>query len=467
MGRKKISAHKEIDIANLFDYKLQDVSLPSSLDPVAYPKMTLNTIKAWFLFLSMVEETTAEEAGKRIIAYTFPALDFAKRMNMNQPRGSEVRKALIPLTKINFSAIDGDSADVESVRALDTNLLMAVEYEGRSPGKPIIAYLHPEVNTAIYEAKKAICFDYDDIAKLTSLNSIHSFTALTRLRDRGISQLTVEEFRTAIGIGDKYSNFRDLKRYVLTPVQEDISSNTTFHSFRFYYDGKLESPGKGKTVKYIGFSFDDPIPINDAPVSFSDYLSPEDAERVLQTSTLTQQIILELCKKQYAVSQYLNLIMKSITDSSEADFRVCCEKILLEAGGRPLSGKYGKILTSELKKIKKTRPAKKTPKTVDVNRMAYIDQHKWLKSYQERAKALVKTMPANYRKKIVEDNLPEIKLQSNDASKFDERDIMGLSLDCRKTAVRALITFLANQYYTGKRRIEEDMRWESGSLFDM
>ena len=71
-----------------------------------------------------------------------------------------MRNALKPLTKIDYTSVSGDLDDIENARILDTSLLMAVQYHGNSPGKPLIIYLHPEVNSLIYETKKAIHFDY-------------------------------------------------------------------------------------------------------------------------------------------------------------------------------------------------------------------------------------------------------------------------------------------------------------------
>ena len=467
MGKQKISAQRKYEIGTLFEYKLQDVMLPPTLDPVIYPKMNLNTAKAWFQVLSIVQETTPDDIEAGIVSYTFPALDFAKRMNMSQPRGESVRNALKPLTKIDYTSVNGDLDDIEHAHILDTSLLMAVQYHGNIQGKPLEIYLHPEVNSMIYETKKAIHFDYEDAAKLTSINSIHMFTTLTRLKNQGIFELSLEKFKAAIGLADKYPIFYDFKKRVLMPAEKDIRINTSFKSFRFFYDGQVE-PAKGKraAVKTIGFSFDDPLQITPMePPSFVGFLDHEDIKKLTSLEVLTQEIIYELCKKQYSVAKYLNLILKTISDTSESDFRICCQGILLEVGQGLLNEKYGKILTKNLKELKKSHLSRISARKVDVNKMAYSDQQKWLEAYQERAKALIKSMPLNHRIKIVEENRLGIRSQAGDESKYNERDLLNLKLDCRKTAVKALISFLSRQYYTGKRKIDADMRWAEGFLF--
>ena len=73
MAKQKISAQRKYEIGTLFDYKLQDVMLPPTLDPVIYPQMNLNTAKAWFQVLSIIQETTSDDIEAGIVSYTFPA----------------------------------------------------------------------------------------------------------------------------------------------------------------------------------------------------------------------------------------------------------------------------------------------------------------------------------------------------------------------------------------------------------
>ena len=467
MAKQKISAQRKYEIGTLFDYKLQDVMLPPTLDPVIYPQMNLNTAKAWFQVLSIIQETTSDDIEAGIVSYTFPALDFAKRMNMSQPRGESVRNALKPLTKIDYTSVSGDLDDIENARILDTSLLMAVQYHGNSPGKPLIIYLHPEVNSLIYETKKAIHFDYEDAAKLTSITSIHVFTALTRLKSKGIVELPLDKFKEAIGLTGKYPIFYDFKKRILLPAERDIQTNTSFKSFHFLYDGQAEpATGKRAAVKNIGFSFDAPNSLVTVELpSFSDFLDYEDSKKLSSLDVMTQEVIMELCKKQYSVAKYLNLILKAISETSESDFRICCQRIMLEAGQDLLNEKYGKILTKNLKELPKKHLSHAADRKVDVNKIAYSDQQKWLETWQKRAKALITAMPLERRIKIVEENRLEIISQVCDKNKYNERDLLSLKLDCRKTAVKALIAFLSRQYYTGNRKFDDDMRWVKDSLF--
>ena len=85
---------------------------------------------------------------------------------------------------------------------------------------------------------------------------------------------------------------------------------------------------------------------------------------------MTQEVIMELCKKQYSVAKYLNLILKAISETSESDFRICCQRIMLEAGQDLLNEKYGKILTKNLKELPKKHLSHAADRKVDVNKIA-------------------------------------------------------------------------------------------------
>ena len=125
--------------------------------------------------------------------------------------------------------------------------------------------------------------------------------------------------------------------------------------------GKPNTGNKGTAVENIVFSFNEPKNIMTSAPSFIGFLEEDEKNKISILNVDTQCLLLELCKKKYNVSKYLNLIMKAIQDTSERDFCVCVQKFLLEVkdGSNLMNLKYGKLLTKSLKELKKAKSHRK------------------------------------------------------------------------------------------------------------
>lgn len=439
---------------------LGNVSLPLSLDSVIYPKMKLITIKAWYLFISVVEESTLEEYRNGICHYVFPALEFARMMNMTQLRGARVASALRPLVHYPVVLVDDDSIDAENQNLLDTNLLMKVTYNGKEKGKPIEVWVDPLINHLLFHSKQRIDFDYLDIVKLSSVASIHVFTILYRLHLQHIHVISLQEFKNRLQIGDKLERFYDFAKIYLKPVEADIRKNTSFKNFRFHYTDKSPT-GKSIAVREIYFDFDAPELVADKEDVFarlSSYLDADFRKKAQYLETLTQVILTELCEKSYAVNKYQNLIMKVIHDCSENAFRLCAKKILDDAGKNTLKSKYGRILTKELKKLlqKKMTPRDMVRQEMQeaVRQQSFNDQQQWKRAYIQRAKEDLASATVDDKADLLRWNEEQISRYLKPGQKLRKMDILVAKPDKRKSSWRALVAFLADQYMHGRIRLQ-------------
>lgn len=450
----------EIGALQLSDNHAYDISLPLSLDSAIYP-MKLDSVKAWYLFMSIVKEATPEEYQSGVCSYTFPALDFARTMNMRQPRGARVNAALAPLTRIPIQIVDADGIDVEKQKIVSTNLLMRIVYDGREKGRPITIWIDPVINNLIFHSRELINVDYKNIAMLSSVASIHVFTVLWRLHLAHIHTVDLQEFKKMLGVENKYKRFDAFAQTYIQPVEADIRLNTAYKDFRFFYQNESDN-GKSIAVKEIQFSFEAPKPIQETPKFLSlDGLNPEFRKKANLLQESTQAILSQLCKEGYAVNKYMNLIMKVINHCSEKVFFTCAQQIIWDAKekNKDLHSMYGKILTKELKKLLKDHSSTRAVVQANIRQQSFKDQQLWIQAYLKRAKEAAKGMSIDERQEILE-------MYSNDISQYLKKDqqlirkdILAPRPDGRRASWRAFVSFLAEAYRTGKMQFPT-------SLFD-
>lgn len=432
---------------------VHDVSLPLSLDTVNYPQMGLDSIKAWYLFLSIIRQARPEEYEARACCYTFPALEFAKMMNMKQPRGARVSRAFIPLSDIPIQIVDGDGLDIEKQKFIRTHLITRIEYDGRRKQKPISLWIEPIINDLIFHSKENIDFDFQDIARLNSAASIHVFTILWRLHLKHIHTISLQEFKEKLGVSNRYKTFRNFARTYIKPVEQDIRTNTSYKNFRFIYSWE-SATGKKIKVTTLNFEFDEPKQMRekiDVTDQLSDKLSKDFLEKAAAFTSTTQELLVALCNEGYAVNTYMNLILKVISTCSEAAFRQCALQIMMDATSNKetLKYKYGKILTKELKALLRKGANKKEIINDTIHHQSFEDQQKWIKSYYDRAKKEARKMTVDQKQELLEQFEEKIKEYMKDPSKFNRQDILTLKPDLRRSTYRAFVNFLSDQYRTG------------------
>lgn len=88
------------------------------------------------------------------------------------------------------------------------------------------------------------------IVDLQSSHSIRLYELLIRFNDTGIRKITVEDFKAALGISDKYEQYRDLARRVIRPSLKEINNNKKTNLIVTF-----ETVKKGRTVAALYFTF--------------------------------------------------------------------------------------------------------------------------------------------------------------------------------------------------------------------
>ncbi len=86
------------------------------------------------------------------------------------------------------------------------------------------------------------------IASLQSAHSIRLYELLMKFNSTGERVIYVEDFKSALGISDRYSEFRDLNKWVIKPAIKELNQRSDLIL-------KYETIKKGRSVVALSFEF--------------------------------------------------------------------------------------------------------------------------------------------------------------------------------------------------------------------
>jgi len=87
-----------------------------------------------------------------------------------------------------------------------------------------------------------------NIAQLQSTHSIRLYELLMKFNSTGERVIYVDDFKSALGISDKYPAYRDLNKWVIKPAIEELNQRSDLII-------KFDTIKKGKTVAALVFEF--------------------------------------------------------------------------------------------------------------------------------------------------------------------------------------------------------------------
>ena len=85
-------------------------------------------------------------------------------------------------------------------------------------------------------------------------------------------------------------------------------------------------------------------------------------------------------------------------------------------------------------------------------------------AYINRARNLLKELSYEKRCGIVKNNRIAIQAKLKNKNDYQENGLLKLKMDTREKTCKALIDFLAEQYYVGARNLDEDLKNSSSSF---
>lgn len=206
----------------------------------AQHSMSAVELKAFIFFIGVVQANTAEEERLDTHKYTLFAKEVADRLQEDyvkkRPRLIFETFRRLQQKTIQFSDTE-DELDDEANRK-SFALFSTVSFFGREKNKPLVLSLPAELNQYLYEAKKQIPYSFDELNKLSSINSLKIFMYLKTLSAKGIHSVSIDKFKKDLGFqSSSYLNFFELRRSILRPVEDEIRHATIYKDFSISHDG--------------------------------------------------------------------------------------------------------------------------------------------------------------------------------------------------------------------------------------
>lgn len=200
------------------------------------PKFTKDETRLYLTIIGAVNKDDTDFKPLEI-----PVSEFADLWGMDSSAAyRKIKTALRGLVQKEFF-IEGINQNTGKKRFLSAAYLsMAAYEEGQGYATVEISQSFKPYLIALKE--KYTQYVLENIMNLTTVNAIRNYELLKQYESLGVRIFTVEEYKKALKIENKYSLNADLRRYVLNPAVEEINQNTDISV-------EYEIAGRGKKSK--------------------------------------------------------------------------------------------------------------------------------------------------------------------------------------------------------------------------
>lgn len=203
------------------------------------PRFTKDETRLYLTIIGAVNKDDTDFKSLEI-----PVSEFAELWGMDSSAAyRKIKTALRGLVQKEFF-IEGVNNKTGKKRFLSAAYLsMAAYEEGQGYATVEIAQSFKPYLIALKE--KYTQYVLENIMSLTTVNAIRNYELLKQYESLGVRIFTVEEYKKALKIEDKYSLNADLRRYVLEPAVKEINQNTDIR-----VDYELVGRGKKSKIRF-------------------------------------------------------------------------------------------------------------------------------------------------------------------------------------------------------------------------
>lgn len=199
------------------------------------------------LLLACFAQIGQEATDERL--YRVYARDIADMANIPTP--DAYRDAAVATERLyerSVEVLEGPNGTAPPIKRKFRWIQEAVYVEGEG-------YVDVRLSTSILPYVNNLLEQYtvyhmQDVARMTSRYAIRVYELLVQWRRRGSREVEVEWLRRTLGVGDKYPNFKDFRRWVLEQAVLQINERSPLH-----VDWKARKTGR--KVTHIEFTFTD------------------------------------------------------------------------------------------------------------------------------------------------------------------------------------------------------------------
>lgn len=196
-------------------------------------------VQAQKLVLACLAKVDSRKAIPKEVSIT--ALEFSELMGIEHNAHRELYKAADALFKSSITLFDGnEEVELYWVQKKVKKL--------KGQGKVTLVWSDDVLKYISQLRSRFTSYKLRDIADLQSSHSIRLYELLMRFNDTNLRKISIKDFKAALGISDKYEQYKDLNKWVIKPALKEL---------RKKLDIELSTVKTGRKITALYFTFSD------------------------------------------------------------------------------------------------------------------------------------------------------------------------------------------------------------------
>lgn len=187
------------------------VSKSNSLIDASYK---LN-VQAQKLVLACLAKVDSRKSIPKEMSMT--AIEFGELMGIEHNAHRDLYKAADALFKSSITLYEGDEE-------IELYWIQRKAKKLKGQGKVTITWSDDVLKYISQLKSRFTSYKLRNIADLQSSSSIRMYELLMKFNDTGIRKISLDDFKSSLGISGKYDQYKDLNKWVIKPSVKELSS---------------------------------------------------------------------------------------------------------------------------------------------------------------------------------------------------------------------------------------------------
>lgn len=171
-------------------------------------------VQAQKLVLACLAKIDSRKAIPKELSIT--ALEFSELMGIEHNAHRELYKAADALFKSSITLID-------EKEEIELYWIQKKVKKLKGEGKITLVWSDDVLKYISQLRSRFTSYKLRDIADLQSSHSIRMYELLMKFSDTGVRKISIKDFKSALGISDKYEQYKDLNKWVIKPAIKELS----------------------------------------------------------------------------------------------------------------------------------------------------------------------------------------------------------------------------------------------------
>lgn len=198
-------------------------------------------LKLWILTLSSLSSSTELDATTKFV---YDMRELAQKLGMDtkqQAWKTQVSNLCNSMIGPTIKIMQRYSNDEDKRHWTKMPIYKLIEFDGTKD--KVYIMLNEQLYPYLQDFKSQFTeIEVRELLSIRGINPMRVYMLVKELMAEGRFSISVDLFKSRLGLKNSYSNFKDLQRYIIKAAEKQIRKNTSMHDFHFYHDGKGRRP---------------------------------------------------------------------------------------------------------------------------------------------------------------------------------------------------------------------------------